>query len=160
MRTRPATQKPYAFAERDAAIIHRYSEGESCAAIADSLGLTYDRIRQIVRQSGVPTPWEYKCAALGCDRARRSPDSYCVTHQRSFEALGVGPSLRDQHGTRACYAEAGCRCALCRKYIADRARRRAHQLHPAMEYYVPAENGTPRQTTKVLTGKRRTHLAD
>jgi len=124
--------------DRDAAIVRRYKAGENLAAIGASLGMTRERIRQIVRASGAVMPWQYRCAVKGCERSPRAPRRYCYAHQVRFrlygDPLGTKPLLRDRHGTIASYAH-GCRCALCRRVAADMRLEYEHRIHPEMRRY-------------------------
>jgi hypothetical protein len=70
-----------------------YSAGDTLAKIGTTVGLTKERIRQIVKRSGVPMPHDYKCAVKDCYTAPRAPNRYCSRHQRRFEHVGnpLGP---------------------------------------------------------------------
>ncbi len=95
---------------RNAEMVRRYKAGENVASIGASLGLTRERVRQVVKQSGAYMPWEYKCAIDGCFTSPRTPMRYCHSHQRRFERygdpLGVRLLLLHQHGTVRCYRDA------------------------------------------------------
>jgi hypothetical protein len=124
-----------ALARRNTEMVRRYTAGESMARIGASLGLTRERVRQIVKGSGAVMPWDYICAVADCAKAPRSAYQYCFAHQHRFERygdpLGVRPLLREQHGTVPCYADGGCRCALCRRAEADRRLEYEHRVHAA-----------------------------
>jgi len=98
-------------ARRDIEVLRRYEAGETLAGIGVVIGLSRERIRQIVRASGVAMPWDYKCAVTGCETSPRTPNQYCQSHQRRFERygdpLGTKPRLMDQHGTLASYKGGG-----------------------------------------------------
>lgn len=49
-------------AERNSEMLRRYQAGESLARIGSSLGLTRERVRQIVRDAGGIMPLTYICA--------------------------------------------------------------------------------------------------
>jgi hypothetical protein len=125
-------------ARRDAEIVRRYEAGETLASIGADVDLTRERIRQIVKASGLPMPWDYKCAVTGCKTSPRTPNAYCQEHQRRFERygdpLGSKPHLMDQHGTLACYAAGRCRCELCRRSNAKRVLEHKHRMNPEMRY--------------------------
>jgi hypothetical protein len=126
---------------RDAWVVRRYAAGETLAGIGAAVGLTRERIRQIVKASGAPMPWDYKCAAKGCDTSPRMPNPYCSFHQVRFERfgdpLGSKPRLMDQHGTLASYKSGRCSCDLCRRRNAERVREYNHRMHPEMRRYAP-----------------------
>ena len=128
-------------ARRDVEVLRRYEAGETLAGIGAVVGLTRERVRQIVRASGAPMPWDYKCAVSSCERSPRTPNRYCHSHQRRFERygdpLGTKPRLRDQHGTLASYKSGRCRCELCRRRNADRVTEYQHRIHPEMRRYAP-----------------------
>jgi hypothetical protein len=144
VRGHPTAEQAELIATRNARILRNYSDGENLATLGRLYGLTRERVRQIVKDAGAPMPLEFKCGVENCDTAPRTPNSYCWAHQRRFDRfgdpLGVKPLRRDQHGTRASYHEGGCRCALCRKFVADRVRDRVHRLHPEMRYYAPRDS--------------------
>jgi hypothetical protein len=136
----------HALERRDAAIVRRYEAGETLAAIGVSLGLTRDRIRQIVKASGAVMPRDYKCAVRDCSTAPPWPHVYCQHHLSRFEKYGdplgnrpVDPLLGKRHGTLNCYHYWGCRCALCRGANADRVREHRHLLRPEMRRYKPRD---------------------
>jgi hypothetical protein len=107
---------------RDIEVLRRYEAGDTLAGIGAVIGLSRDRIRQIVRASGVAMPWDYKCAVTGCETSPRTPNQYCQSHQRRFERygdpLGTKPRLMDQHGTLASYKGGRCRCDRFSAFIA------------------------------------------
>ena len=123
----------------DAGIVRRYEAGDTLAAIGATVGLTRERVRQIVRAAGAVMPWDYKCAVPDCQRSPRTPNAFCFAHQRRLDRygdpLGVRQLRRDQHRTRACYRVARCRCELCRRTNAERVRERLHRLHLEMRRY-------------------------
>jgi hypothetical protein len=144
---RPIAPEPRpALAQRNAEMVRRYEGGENLARIGASLGLTRERVRQIVKDSGAVMPWAYICAVADCAKAPRAPHRYCFVHQDRFERygdpLGARPLLREQHGTVPCYADGGCRCALCRRAAADRCLEYDHRMHPERRY-VSRPPGTP-----------------
>jgi Sigma-70, region 4 len=51
---------------RDIQVLRRYEAGETLASIGAGVGLTRERIRQIVKASGAAMPWDYKCAVKTC----------------------------------------------------------------------------------------------
>lgn len=120
---------------RDAGIVRRYEAGDTLAAIGAAVGLTRERVRQIVRAAGAVMPWEFKCAVSMCYRSPRTPNAYCFTHQRRLDRygdpLGTRALRRDQHGTLASY-NSGCSCDLCRRRNAIRALEYLHRVHPEM----------------------------
>jgi hypothetical protein len=124
---------------RNAAIVSSYGEGESLASIGVRMGLTRERVRQIVKASGAVMPSELRCAVAGCEQTPRAPNTYCYAHRtrlvRDGAARGSGaPLLKDEHGTYASYRDRGCRCDLCRKASADRRRAQFHRVHPEWKY--------------------------
>src|ERR1022692_11823 len=127
-------------AQRDAEMLLRYETGESLTSIGVRLGLTRERVRQIVKGSGADMPRSRRCAVAECDKPQRRTGSYCHDHQLRFERYGspLGtrpptPRLREQHGTNACYRN-GCRCYLCRKASTERRREQFHRAHPEWRY--------------------------
>lgn len=146
-RRRPiAPVPPPGAAQRNATMLRRSDAGRSLARIGASLGLTRERVRQIVKDSGAVMPLEYTCAVAAGARAPRAPRRYCFVHQRRFERygdpLGARPLLREQHGTVPCYADGGCRCALCRRAEAARRREYKHRVHPERRYHTPRGPGS------------------
>lgn len=131
---------------RDTGVVRRYQAGETLASVGAALGLTRERIRQIVKASGAPMPWDYRCAVKACNTSPRTPNRYCSAHQRRFERfsdpLGTKPLLTNQHGTLASYKRGGCRCDLCRQRNAERDREYQHRLHPEMRRYEPRQRST------------------
>lgn len=87
-RGRPTADNARWFAERTATIMHRYASGDTLAQIGVQVGLTRERIRQIVKSAGVPMPRDYKCAFKDCDTAPRSPNRHCFQHQRLVARFG------------------------------------------------------------------------
>ena len=124
---------------RNAEMVRRHKAGETLASIGLAMGFTRERVRQIVRQSGAPMPWDYKCAVKACNISPRTPHRYCQYHQRRFERygdpLGTKPLLMNQHGTVACYRRRRCSCDLCRKASADGKREYEHRMRPEMRRY-------------------------
>jgi hypothetical protein len=123
---------------RDLEVLQRYEGGELLAGIARSVDLTLERVRQIVKASGVAMPREYKCAVKACTTSPRTPNAYCHPHQIRFDRygdpLGTAPRQMDQHGTIASYNYRRCRCELCRRSNAERALEYKHRMHPEMKY--------------------------
>jgi Sigma-70, region 4 len=121
-------------------VLQRYEAGETLAAIGARVGLTRERIRQIVKVSGAPMPWDDTCAMQACATSPRTPDRYCWFHQRRFDRygdpLGGKPRLMDQHGTLAGYQRGHCRCQRCRRRNPDGVREYVHCMHPEMQYRV------------------------
>jgi hypothetical protein len=128
-------------ARRDIEVLHRYEAGETLAGIGAVIGLSRERVRQIVRASGVAMPWDSKCAVRACKTAPRTPNRYCQLHQRRFERygdpLGTRPRLMDQHGTLASYKGGRCSCDLCRRRNAERVREYQHRVYPEMRRHQP-----------------------
>jgi hypothetical protein len=127
--------RPRRVERRNAAIVARYVEGESFASIGLSVGLTRERVRQIVKASGAVMPSELRCAVSGCDQTPRSPNTHCYAHRTRMkrdaaDSASRGPLLKDEHGTYASYRDRRCRCDLCRKASADRRRAQFHRVHP------------------------------
>jgi hypothetical protein len=130
---------------RDSEMLRRYEAGETLARIGASLGLSRERVRQVVKRSGAEMPRSRKCAAAGCDKLPDWPRSYCHNHQDRFELygdpLGTGPAatlLVREHGTHASYRQGGCRCDVCRKASAEKRREQFHRQHPEWRY-MPAK---------------------
>ena len=80
---------PSYFRERTATILRSYAAGDTLAKIGTTVSLSRERVRQIVKNSGVPMPREYKCAVKDCHIAPRAPHAYCSLHRRRFERLGA-----------------------------------------------------------------------
>lgn len=110
--------------------------GETLAAIGARVGLTKERVRQILKASEVAMPREYRCAAKACTAAPHRPNAYCYPHQVRFDRYGdplaVAPRLTDVHGTTASYKYGRCRCELCRQANAAQRLEYIHRLHPEM----------------------------
>src|SRR5579862_5810539 len=124
---------------RNAAIVSRYVAGETFASIGESVGLTRERVRQIVKASGAVMPSDVRCAEPGCKQRPRAPNLYCYAHRVQVKrdaaaSTSKGPLLKDEHGTYASYRDRGCRCELCRKASADRRRAQFHRVHPEWRY--------------------------
>jgi hypothetical protein len=124
---------------RNAVIVSSYAAGESLASIGLRVGLTRERVRQIVKASGAVMPSELRCAMAGCDQTPRAPNTYCYAHRMRLhrEAAAQRPAarlLKDEHGTYASYRDRRCRCDLCRKASADRRRAQFHRVHPEWKY--------------------------
>lgn len=134
-----------AIQRRNAEIVRRYRAGDNLASIGARIGLTRERVRQIVRDTGAVMPWGFKCAVRDCDTSPRAPARFCFAHQRRLERygdpLGSKVLLREQHGTLAAY-KAGCSCVRCRKANADRVLEYQHRLHPEMRRYGPRTAST------------------
>jgi hypothetical protein len=136
----PATPtKADLVAERTAAIVRCYVAGDKFASIGRTVGLTGSRVRQIVASSGVPMPYDFRCAVQGCQTAPRSPNSYCSRHQNRFERFGDPLWTRSptnaEHGTMVRYKRERCRCERCRRCNADRATEYLHRVDPEMGYH-------------------------
>jgi hypothetical protein len=131
---------------RDTEVLRRYQAGETLASVGADVGLTRERIRQIVKASGAPMPWDYRGAVKACNTSPRTPNSYCQVHQRRFERfgdpLGSKPLLTNQHGTLACSKRGRGRCDLCRRRSADARREYMHRIHPEMRRYKPRDGRT------------------
>jgi hypothetical protein len=123
---------------RDSAILSRYGAGETFASIALTLGLTRERVRQIVKASGAMMPSDLRCAMPGCDRTPRGANTSCYVHRIRLKSdadpSSKLPLLKDEHGTYASYRDRRCRCDLCRKASADRRRAQFHRVHPEWSY--------------------------
>lgn len=131
--------RPRRAEERNAAVVARYLEGESFASIGLSLGLTRERVRQIVKASGAVMPTDVPCAVPGCEQTLRAPNTFCCQHRlrmkRDARVLPQKVALRkDEHGTYASYRDGRCRCDLCRKASADQRRAQFHRVHPEWRY--------------------------
>ena len=115
------------YGARNADIVARYEAGENMAQIGVALGLTRNRVRQIVKLSGAVLPREYTCAVEGCATAPFRPHRFCRSHRERFEKygdpLGTGSLKQDHHGTPASYRQKGCRCELCKRANADARRK-------------------------------------
>jgi hypothetical protein len=134
-----ADARPRRAERRNAAIVARYLEGESFATIGLSIGLTRERVRQIVKASGAVMPSEVRCAVPGCAQTPRAPNAFCYEHRTRLkrDATASSPKvalLKDEHGTYASYRDRRCRCDLCRKASADRRRAQFHRVHPEWRY--------------------------
>jgi hypothetical protein len=129
---------------RDLEVVRRYEAGEALAGIGAAMGLTRERIRQIVKASRAAMPSDYVYAAPDCSTAPRSPNRFCYPHERRFERfgdpLGSKPRVMDQHGTLASYKRGRCSCELCRKCYAERVREYQHRMHPELRRYKPRSN--------------------
>jgi Sigma-70, region 4 len=71
--------------QRNVEMLRRYKAGENLANIGVIFGVTRERVRQIVKQSGAHMPWEYTCAVEDCETSPRAPRRYCYAHQRRLE---------------------------------------------------------------------------
>jgi DNA-binding CsgD family transcriptional regulator len=129
-----------AMGHRNAEIARRYEAGETLTLIGSTLGLSRERVRQILKSSGVLMPYERSCKVDGCPTTPPRPLAYCAAHQRRLDRYGdpVGtrrslpPPIRD-HGTYAMY-RAGCRCDLCRAANAGKSRELNHRRYPEWRY--------------------------
>jgi len=131
--------RPRRVDRRNAAIVSRYVAGETFASIGLTVGLTRERVRQIVKASGAVMPSEARCAEPGCNQTPRAPNTHCCAHRVHLKRDAMapasrGPLLKDEHGTYASYRDRGCRCDLCRKASADRRRAQFHRVHPEWRY--------------------------
>lgn len=88
MRGRRTAVQAQTVAVRDLEVLRRYEAGETLASIGAAIGLTRERIRQLVKASGVAMPWDYKCAVKDCQASPRTPHAYCQAHRRRFERYG------------------------------------------------------------------------
>jgi len=86
-----AGDSPPGSQQRNAEMVRRYEAGETLESIGASLGLTRERVRQIVRLSGAEMPRETTCAVGGCYTAPRRPRIYCYAHQLRFELFSATP---------------------------------------------------------------------
>lgn len=127
--------------QRNAEMVRRYQSGETLSSIGASVGLTRERVRQIVKVSGAKMPKDRRCAVSSCSIVPGRDRDYCYLHKRRFalhgDPLVTGPTVslrRDQHGTYASYRDGNCRCDLCRKASADRRREQFHKVHPEWGY--------------------------
>jgi hypothetical protein len=123
-------------AHRDAEIVRLYAAGDSLTIIGSRFGLSCERVRQIVKASGVVMPKERRCKVDECQTIPPWPQAYCRRHQRRLDRYGdpLGtrrslPAPPREHGTYAAY-RAGCRCDLCRSANAAHSRKLAHCVHP------------------------------
>lgn len=130
--------QPRGIERRNAVILSAYAAGDSFASIGVRVGLTRERVRQIVKAAGVAMPSEVRCAVPECARTPRAPNTYCYVHRtrlnRDTNALSKPPLLKDVHGTYASYRDRRCRCDLCRRASADRRRAQFHRAHPEWNY--------------------------
>jgi hypothetical protein len=131
--------RPRRVDRRNAGIVSRYVAGETFASIGLSVGLTRERVRQIVKASGAVMPSEARCAEPGCNQTPRAPNTYCYAHRLHLKrdaaaSTSKAPLLKDEHGTYASYRDRRCRCDLCRKASADRRRAQFHRVHPEWRY--------------------------
>jgi hypothetical protein len=131
--------QPRRIERRNAVIVSSYAAGESFASIGLRVGLTRERVRQIVKASGAVMPSDLRCAVPDCDQTPRAPNTYCYSHRlrMSRDAAALAPKaplLKDEHGTYASYRDRRCRCDLCRKASADRRRAQFHRVHPEWRY--------------------------
>jgi hypothetical protein len=131
--------RPRRVDRRNAAIVSRYVAGETFASIGMSVGLTRERVRQIVKASGAVMPSEARCAEPECHQTPRAPNTYCYAHRSHLKrgdaaSASKGRLLKDEHGTYASYRDRRCRCDLCRKASADRRRAQFHRVHPEWRY--------------------------
>ena len=76
------------FMRRNAEILFRYEQGESLTSIGISVGVTRERIRQIVRRFGVLMPMDVTCAASNCPTVPRGRKVYCRQHQDCLDRQG------------------------------------------------------------------------
>src|ERR1039457_335148 len=91
-------------ARRDVEVLRRYEAGETLAGIGAVVGLTRERVRQIVRASGAPMPWDYKCAVSSCERSPRTPNRYCHSHQRRLDRTHTRARSADRESVRSTHA--------------------------------------------------------
>lgn len=118
---------------RNAAMLRRYEAGETLTSIGEAYGLTRERLRQIVKSTGVSMPRDTRrmCDVSGCGRPHNSR-GYCELHSRRLQIYGsvdLPPTPTLAHGTTAKY-RGGCRCADCTGANRVEARARAHRAHP------------------------------
>src|ERR1700678_3056273 len=73
--------QPRRVERRNAVILSSYAAGETFAAIGLRVGLTRERVRQIVKASGAVMPSELRCAVAGCEQTPRAPHIHCYTHR-------------------------------------------------------------------------------
>jgi hypothetical protein len=131
--------QPRRVERRNAVILSSYAAGETFAAIGLRVGLTRERVRQIVKASGAVMPSELRCAVAGCEQTPRAPNIHCYTHRLRMirdaaTLVPKAPLLKDEHGTYASYRDRRCRCDLCRRASADRRRAQFHRVHPEWKY--------------------------
>jgi hypothetical protein len=138
MRGRRTAVQAQAVAVRNLEVLRRYAAGETLAAVGARVGLTKERVRQILKASEVAMPRELKCAAKACTTSPRAPNAYCHPHEVRFDRyrdpLGTAPRLMDQHGTIASYNYGRCRCELHRRSNATRVLEYKHRKLPEMTY--------------------------
>lgn len=70
------------YEERTTTIMRSYADGTTLAEIGTTVGLTRERVRQIVKSAGALMPRDFTCGVPDCRTAPRPPNRYCSRHQR------------------------------------------------------------------------------
>jgi hypothetical protein len=114
-------------------MLRRSSAGETLTSIGQAYGLTRERVRQIVKVTGVSMPHDSPrvCDVGGCGRPHSSHGN-CDLQERRVRTHGsvdLPAAVTAAHGTMARY-RGGCRCAECTGANRVEARARAHRAHP------------------------------
>jgi Sigma-70, region 4 len=87
------------YEERTATIMRDYAGGATLAQIGATVGLTRERVRQIVKGSGALTPRDGKCGVQDCQTAPRPPNRYCHPHRRRLGRLDDPRRATSLHAT-------------------------------------------------------------
>lgn len=125
------------------AVRSRYIAGETCQEIADSLGVSRNRINQItsdVSRPGARLPVErwkvesQKKAIIKAIRSGKSAPEVCRLMGLSCSALyrlvkcrEIRPPKSTMHGELSSYRNGGCRCEKCCKANTDYCRKMRYE---------------------------------